>query len=55
MSDSEKSDEIPEDFGYSESGSAEGGVSKIICQVCGLSFSSYSEYVLVVTQIIEND
>ena len=43
MSDSDKSDDIPE-----ESGSAvrvdESGVSKIICQICGLTFSSYSEY-----------
>jgi hypothetical protein len=49
MSDTDKSDdEMPEDFGYSESGSAvsdnESGVSKIICQVCGISFSSYPEY-----------
>ena len=48
MSDSDKSDDIPEDFDYSESGSAvrvdESGMSKIICQICGLTFSSYSEY-----------
>lgn len=48
MSDSKKSDDdIPEDFGYSLSGSVkdtsnEG--SKTICQVCGMSFSSYSAY-----------
>ena len=50
MSDSNKSDDVAEDFDYSESGPAvstnESGVSKIICQICGLTFSSYSEYEL---------
>lgn len=50
MSDPDKSDDIPEDFGHAESGSSISGngigVSKIICQVCGLTFSSYSEYEL---------
>jgi len=48
MSDSNKSDDVAEDFDYPESGPAvstnESGVSKIICQICGLTFSSYSEY-----------
>jgi hypothetical protein len=49
MLDSENSDDIPEDFGHAESKSKSGngrGVSKIICQICGLTFSSYSEYEL---------
>jgi hypothetical protein len=50
MSGPDKSDDIPEDFGHAESGSSisgnGSGVSKIICQVCGLTFSSYSEYEL---------
>jgi len=47
MSDSENADDVPEDFGHAESGSVSGngrGVSKIICQICGLTFSTYSEY-----------
>jgi len=49
MSDSDKTDdEIPQDFGTSLGGSVIDDTYRysnvIICQVCGMSFASYSLY-----------